>query len=308
MQENFGVDFSDEKRSEDCLYMNIWAPDKEEKTEKLPVLVFIHGGSFLSGNASRYETVGDDVARKENIIVVSIQYRLGIYGFGYLGRDRSENIGHFEQGNFALQDVRLALKTIYANIHRFGGDKEQITVMGNSAGGLTVATLLSDEAPVYMRASGWPFYQKAVIQCPPMNLYMRTVEDIVAFNSKIINASGCSKLSCFQELTTDEVAQAVSSSTNPYLMDLTVNALFGTPFAPIADNITAFNPFRNRFQQDIPTMIGINADEPVTFLNMIFESRPIPDEYYTTAAGLLFGENLAPELLRRVQKSSLNSS
>ena len=80
-------------------------------------------------------------------------------------------------------------------------------------------------------------------------------------------------------------------------MDLTVNALFGTPFAPIADNITAFNPFRNKFQQNIPTMIGINADEPVTFLNTIFESRPINDQYYVTAAGLLFGENLAQELL-----------
>ncbi len=147
MQENFGVDFSDEERSEDCLYMNIWTPENINKDEKLPVLFFIHGGSFLSGNASRFETVGDDVARDENIIVVSIQYRLGIYGFGYLGRDRSEKIGHFEQGNFALQDVRLALKTIYANIYRFGGDAEQITVMGNSAGGLTVATLLSDEAP-----------------------------------------------------------------------------------------------------------------------------------------------------------------
>ena len=62
--------------------------------------------------------------------------RLGVYGFGYVSRRRDENVGHFEQGNFGLQDVRLALRIVHENIHFFGGDNSRITIMGNSAGAI----------------------------------------------------------------------------------------------------------------------------------------------------------------------------
>jgi carboxylesterase type B len=71
-------------------------------------------------------------------------------------------VGHFEQGNFAIQDIRLALRIVYENIGNFGGDKNQITIMGNSAGAITVGTLLADEAPTYLRAQGWPFYRAGI--------------------------------------------------------------------------------------------------------------------------------------------------
>ena len=88
------MNVSEENRSEDCLYMNIWAPSSiknlKSESDQKAVLFFVHGGSFLNGNASRLETDGSVVAEKHDIIVVNIQYRLGIYGFGYLGRLREE--------------------------------------------------------------------------------------------------------------------------------------------------------------------------------------------------------------------------
>lgn len=154
--------------------------------DKKPVLLFVHGGSFVGGNASREETNGAKIAEKHDVIIVAIQYRLGIYGFGYLGRLRDENVGHFEQGNFGIQDIRMAVRVVYKNIYKFGGDREKITIMGNSAGALAVGSILSDEAPSYSRADGWPFYRSAILQCPPVNLKMRTQSEMEIYNHKII--------------------------------------------------------------------------------------------------------------------------
>ena len=85
-------------------------------------------------SANRRETNGRKLAEEQDIIVVSVQYRLGIYGFAYMDRHghatKNEDIGHFEQGNFGLQDVRLALRLVHENIAKFGGDPDKITIMG----------------------------------------------------------------------------------------------------------------------------------------------------------------------------------
>ena len=99
---------------------------------------------------------------------------------------REENVGHFEQGNFGIQDIRMALRVVYQNIEKFGGDRERITIMGNSAGALAVGTLLSDEAPAYSRADGWPFYRSAILQCPPVNLKMRNQDEMAKYNHDIV--------------------------------------------------------------------------------------------------------------------------
>ena len=76
------------------------------------------------------------------------------------------------------------------------------------------------------------------MQCPPINLKMRNAEENSKYNHDVIVSSGCSSLDCFQKLSTQEVAAAVANVTNPMLLDLTVNAIFGTPFGPVEDNIT----------------------------------------------------------------------
>lgn len=104
--------------NEDCLYLNIIAP---KNSSNLPVLVWIHGGGFVSGGASDMQDSFKKFSIKTNTIIVSIQYRLGLFGFLYMGTDNAP-------GNMGLLDQVLAIKWVYENVHYFGGDNFRITV------------------------------------------------------------------------------------------------------------------------------------------------------------------------------------
>uniref|UniRef100_A0A3P8RFR0 Carboxylic ester hydrolase n=1 Tax=Astatotilapia calliptera TaxID=8154 RepID=A0A3P8RFR0_ASTCA len=119
--------------SEDCLYLNIYAPANRAKNAKLPVMVWIHGGGFALGSASTYD--GSALAAYQDVVVVLIQYRLGLLGFLSTG---DEHIS----GNFGLLDQVEALKWIQQHIHNFGGDPGLVTIFGESAGGVSVSLLL----------------------------------------------------------------------------------------------------------------------------------------------------------------------
>ena len=124
-----------EKKAEDCLYLNIWTP-AESCQEKLPVLLWIHGGAFNHGYGHEKEFDGRAYCQN-GIILVTIQYRLGIFGF-FAGWSEERNIG-----NLALLDQIAALNWIYENIEQFGGDPDNITAAGQSAGGVSVQALLA---------------------------------------------------------------------------------------------------------------------------------------------------------------------
>jgi len=117
--------------SEQCLYLSFWAPE-EAKTQKLPIMVFIHGGSFVNGAISFYN--GSYIAKQGNVIVVSIQYRLGMLGFSaYEAFETDQGVG-----NLGLLDQIEALKFVKQNLAQFGGDTDRITIVGESAGGISV--------------------------------------------------------------------------------------------------------------------------------------------------------------------------
>jgi para-nitrobenzyl esterase len=122
--------------SEDCLYLSIWRSDNEKK--KLPVFVWIYGGAFIAGECSEPGYDGSTFA-KEDILYVAINYRLGVLGFyDFTGYDK-ENF----DSNCGLSDQIMALKWIKENIEAFGGDSENITIAGESAGGTSVCNLLA---------------------------------------------------------------------------------------------------------------------------------------------------------------------
>ncbi|CAG2165402.1 unnamed protein product [Oppiella nova] len=115
--------------SEDCLYMNIWSPVTNETS--LPVMVWIHGGMFTIGSVGVDEYDGSVLASFGNVVVVSIQYRLGLFGFLDLENDEIP-------GNMGLYDQAMALKWINENIANFGGDPNLVTLFGQSAGGISI--------------------------------------------------------------------------------------------------------------------------------------------------------------------------
>lgn len=121
--------------SEDCLYLNVWSPAKSAK-EKLPVLVWIHGGAFSMGSAVCH---GDHLARK-GVVFVSIGYRVGELGFLVHPELSAENPNHVS-GNYGLLDMMAGLRWIQENIEAFGGDPKKVTIFGESAGGIAVSML-----------------------------------------------------------------------------------------------------------------------------------------------------------------------
>ncbi|XP_062817820.1 fatty acyl-CoA hydrolase precursor, medium chain isoform X2 [Anolis carolinensis] len=116
--------------SEDCLYLNIFSPVRADKEAKKPVMVWIHGGGLLLGAASTYD--GSALAAFEDVVVVAIQYRLGILGFLSTGDDHVP-------GNLGFLDQVAALKWVQGNIGHFGGDPGSVTIFGESAGGFSTS-------------------------------------------------------------------------------------------------------------------------------------------------------------------------
>lgn len=123
--------------SEDSLFLNVWTPDLGEP--KKPVLVWIYGGGFEGGSASTDSFSGAGLAKRGDVVVVSFNYRVGLLGFGLL----SETEGFERYSNLGIRDAVAALNWVQENIENFGGDKNNVTVMGASAGGFIACSLIS---------------------------------------------------------------------------------------------------------------------------------------------------------------------
>ena len=124
--------------SEDCLYLNVWRPGGASRARKLPVMVWLHGGGFVNGGSSAPVYSGAAFAR-DGIVMVSLNYRLGRFGFFAHPALKGEGDG----GNFAFSDQIAALRWVKANIAGFGGDPDNVTLFGESAGGISVHVLMT---------------------------------------------------------------------------------------------------------------------------------------------------------------------
>ena len=140
--------------SEDCLYLNIWTPDTTG-SKKLPILFYIHGGAFMSGYSWEMEFDGEAMCRRD-CILVTIGYRLGALGF-FAHSELSQQSANAVSGNYAISDCIQALSWVKENAAAFGGDAENITIFGQSAGGAMVQALIT--CPV---AKG--LFQRAIVQ------------------------------------------------------------------------------------------------------------------------------------------------
>ena len=132
--------FRDTGSSEDCLHLNVWTPAKSP-TERLPVMVWIHGGGFQAGASSEPRQDGEVLATK-GVIVVSINYRMGIFGF-LAHPDLTKASPHHASGNYGLMDQWQALRWVHQNIKAFGGDANRVTIFGESAGSFSVCALMA---------------------------------------------------------------------------------------------------------------------------------------------------------------------
>src|SRR6476646_6065114 len=134
------MNFRSNGMSEDCLYLNIWTPAKTGN-EHLPVLVYFYGGGFMAGDGSEPRYDGESMARR-GIVAVTVNYRLGIFGFFAHPALTKESANH-SSGNYGLLDQTAALKWVQKNIAAFGGDPGKITIAGESAGSFSVSAQMA---------------------------------------------------------------------------------------------------------------------------------------------------------------------
>lgn len=159
-------DWEAARSAEDCLTLNVWAP---EKGKNLPVMVWIHGGGYVGGSGSRPYYDGDNLVRR-GVILVTLNYRLGVLGFLAHPELTAESPNHVS-GNYGLEDQAAALAWIHENIARFGGDPANVTLFGQSAGAMSTSTQITmPQSHRFFRRviveSGTPF---SVSSTPPMS-------------------------------------------------------------------------------------------------------------------------------------------
>lgn len=241
---------------EDCLTLNVWAP---EGAEDLPVLFFIHGGGNASGGAAQEQLGvemynGRNLAKANDVVVVTINYRLGL--FGYLAEDSlAAESDQGVSGNYGILDQLGALEWVRRNIEGFGGDPDRVTVFGESGGGVDVCVLLA--SPL---AEG--LFDGAIIQSAAC--VASTKEEIDAVSKDAIAALSCDEASdvggCLREKSVEEMITMfpvgpgvpAQSSGRPETQAHVDGYVL--PAAP-DETIAAGN--HNR----VPTIVGVNADE-----------------------------------------------
>ena len=165
------MNFRDFGGSEDCLTLNVWTPAKDAKA-KLPVMVWIYGGGFAAGSTSEPRQDGTVLAQ-QNVVVVSMNYRLGIFGF-FVHPELAKESSHGSAGNYGLLDQRAALQWVHENVSAFGGDPGNVTIFGESAGSFSVSAQMASpltkglfqkaigESGAAFHSSGLPFDPLAV--------------------------------------------------------------------------------------------------------------------------------------------------
>ena len=231
-------------KSEDCLYLNVWAPAQTQK-QKLPVIVWIHGGGYYGGTGAQPGYDGANLARR-GVIVVTINYRLGIFGF-FAHPELTAESPDKASGNQGMEDQVAALRWVRQNIAAFGGDPARVTIMGESAGGESVAVLVA--SPL---AKG--LFQRAISQSGNFAMPIDASENAL-FDRTAAEQAGVA------------FTRAVGAKRLADLRALPVAALQKPAWAPhpivdghlLREDLTT--TYRNHRQNDVPLLAGWNAEE-----------------------------------------------
>jgi para-nitrobenzyl esterase len=202
--------FHDPGPSEDCLTLNVWTP-ANAKPGSLPVMVWIYGGGFTSGGTSESRQDGQFLAAR-NVVVVSMNYRLGIFGFFALPELTAES-PHHASGNYGLLDQTAALTWVKNNIAAFGGDPSNVTIFGESAGSISVSAQMASPLAHGLFAKAIGESGGALGGSGPPTPARETLEQHnVAFSQ---TAFGTSTLANLRKLSADDILKAATAKTTP---------------------------------------------------------------------------------------------
>ncbi len=232
-----------EPLSEDCLYLNVWTP-AISADEKRPVIVWIHGGGFMSGAGSCPIYDGEGMARK-GVVFVTINYRLGVFGF-LAHPELSQESGQNASGNYAFLDQIAALRWVQKNIAAFGGDPNRVTIAGQSAGAFSVCALVASP-----QAKG--LFQRAIAQSGGMfgSEWVKTLRSAELDGIRLAEKLNAGSIKDLRKLPADELLKAAAINS------------------PVVDGYVLPKDVRSIFtegkQNDVPLLAGWNRDEGFMF-------------------------------------------
>lgn len=187
--------------SEDCLYLNVWRPEGTKAGDNLPVLVYVHGGSLTSG-CSWAESYDGENLSKEGIIFVTIAYRTGIFGF-FASEELIEESPNNTTGNYGLLDQIKALEWVHKNIDAFGGDENNVTIAGESAGSSSVNALCCSPLTkgLFRRAIGES--SSLTVPVPPHSF--RLLSDSIEISNKTLKEFNCESVSELRKIPAEKL-------------------------------------------------------------------------------------------------------
>ena len=240
--------------NEDCLFLNVWTPEAGDGGKR-PVMVWFHGGGYSYGSGGWPAYNGRNLAEKGDAVVVTVNHRLNAFGYLNLAEKFGEDFA--ASGNVGNLDLVRSLEWVRDNIAAFGGDPDNVTIMGESGGGSKVSHLMAMPS-----ANG--LFHKAVIQSGP-GVYSGKPEEAADYAGKILAAAGVETLEDLKAVRADQIVDAVRDVTP------SSSAMGrGPQFGPIADGkIIPRDPFLPRAPEqssDIPVLIGYNKTEMTLFV------------------------------------------
>ncbi len=254
---------ADDPQSEDCLFLNIWSPAADGKQR--PVMFWIHGGGFVVGSGSSGLYNGANLSKNGDVVVVTINYRLGSLGFLYF--DDSVAIKNGFENNLGIKDQIAALKWVKENIAAFGGNPEQVTIFGESAGGTSVETLLACKA-----ARG--LFKGAIAESGPAAILWQP-ETAKALTQKYFSILGISPgdIQALKTLPVDTLKKA-EDILQEYMVKKTPNKVFSPTIDGqlLSTDIAAcLSPQQSG---NVALMIGTNKDESTMFASRRLQMAP----------------------------------
>lgn len=249
--------------SEDCLYLNVWTKAPGKTGAKLPVALWIHGGGYREGWGSEPEFDGQEWADKD-VVLVSFNYRLGVFGF-LTHPELSAESAHGVSGNYGILDQIQALKWVQANILQFGGDPDNITIFGQSAGGGSVKTLCESplargrfKRAIIMSAGGITLPQSAPA-ASPRGFRSMSLRESEAQTKKVMDWAGLTDLKKMRAASTEML----------YSLGHIYNAATGERTylqgSPVVDGYVSMKSFDSAALDgslaDVPYMIGYTLND-----------------------------------------------
>lgn len=233
---------------EDCLYLNIWSPGPDDK--RRPVMVWIHGGAYHSGSGQQFIYDGTSFATQGDVVLVTINYRLGPLGFLYLAELGGSD--YASSGNCGILDQIAALKWVKENIAAFGGDPGRVTVFGESAGSMSIGTLLS-----MPQAEG--LFQQAILQSgiPLGGLQSCDVRTAAARTEHVLNnlPVRVTDIETLLNIPAEQLVEATRAFNQNPLM----------PWRPVVDGVVIQQTLQDSLHTgkaiNVPMILGCNLNE-----------------------------------------------